>query len=180
MTMKVALVVGHKSRSPGAGNDAHPVSEFEFNMRLALDVWSSFYYSSDLSVTTEIVCRRTYPRLPGDINDIEPDFAVSLHANASVGHSASGTEVLYYHRSERSAKIASIFQHEFVDALGLRDRGIKPVDSEGRGGFVLKTVSCPIVICEPFFIDNDSDLRTALGADLAGAYINAIRSAAGL
>ncbi len=177
--MKVALIVGHKSRSPGAGNSARPVSEYGFNARLAVDIWEHFYYGLT-PLTVEIIYRRTYASLPGDVNATKPDFAVAMHANASVGHNATGTEVLYYHRSDAGAKVAAVFQDEFLKALGLRDRGIKPVDSEGRGGSLLKQVACPIVICEPFFIDNDSDLAIAADADLSGAYINAISNASEL
>ena len=180
--MKVALIVGHKSRSPGAGNSdtARPVSEYEFNARLALDIWKHFYYSDDHPVEVELVYRRTYSLLPGDVNAIDPDFAVAMHANASAEHNATGTEVLYYHRSDEGAKVAAVLQDEFLKTLDLRDRGIKPVDSEGRGGSLLKQVACPIVICEPFFIDNDSDLKIATGADLAGSYIDAIERVAQL
>lgn len=179
--MKVALIVGHKSRSPGAGNSAHPVSEYGFNARLAVDIWEHFYYgSSSIAPAVEIIYRRTYASLPGDVNATYPDFAVAMHANASTEHNATGTEVLYYHRSHKGAKVAAVFQDEFLKTLELPDRGIKPVDSEGRGGSLLKQVACPIVICEPFFIDNDSDLAIAADADLSGAYINAISNASEL
>lgn len=179
--MNVTLIVGHKSTSPGAQNIGHSASEYEFNSRLALDIWRAFFYGmgkSEIKIT--IVHRRTFSTLPGDVNRTQPDFAVSMHANASFSAKASGSEVFYYHRSAHSAKIAAIFQHEFLDALGLDDRGIKGIDSEDRGGYLLKNVSAPIVLCEPFFIDNEFDLMTANGSDLAGAYIRAIKSASEL
>ena len=60
-----------------------------------------------------------------DINDTEADFAISLHCNA-FNREASGTEVLYYHKSKTGEKIAKILQSSLVEALGINDRGIKP------------------------------------------------------
>ena len=74
---------------------------------------------------------------------------------------ASGTEVLYYHRSEVGKTIAEILQGGLVDFLGLPDRGIKPKTSEDRGGYLLRYTNAPCVIAEPFFIDNDQDLAKA-------------------
>ena len=173
--MKVALVVGHKSASPGAVNASTGVTEFEFNAHLAVDVWRKLRAASVLgeSVEPEIHWRRTLEALPGDVSRTEPVFAVSMHANASFEHEVSGTEVLYYHRREVSAQMAAIFQDKFLAALGLRDRGIKAIDSEDRGGWLLGRLACDAVLCEPFFIDRDSDLVTARESDLAGAYTEA-------
>lgn len=171
----IALVVGHKSTSTGAANRSSNLSEFEFNARLAIDVWRVL--TIDEAIETSIVWRRTWAGLPEAVNILKPDFAVSMHANASHEHSASGTEVLYYHHSETSAKVATIFQDCFLSVLSLRDRGIKATTSEDRGGSLLKNVDAPIVLCEPFFIDNDDDLKKAIASDLAGAYVEAIKEA---
>lgn len=175
----IALVVGHKSTSPGAQNRSRALTEFEFNTRLALDVWRRLSLANDVKST--IVFRRTYSHLPSDINDVSPSIVVAMHANASKYEKASGTEVLYYHRSNVGAKIATVFQNHFLEKLQLRDRGIKPIDSEGRGGTLLKNTFAPTIICEPFFIDNDDDLDlVSSSSKLADAYVSAIQEAKSL
>ena len=48
-----------------------------------------------------------------------------------------------------------------MKCLQLPDRGIKPKTEEDRGGTQLQKVSCPIVIVEPFFLSNGSDVSKA-------------------
>tara|TARA_Y100000782_G_scaffold43039_1_gene48115 strand:+ start:319 stop:861 length:543 start_codon:yes stop_codon:yes gene_type:complete len=169
-----ALVIGHKKNSPGAVNPTDGLSEFVFNEELAKAIESRVR-----GVFVQRVYRRTYSSLPEDINELEPDFIVSLHCNA-FNRSATGTEVLYYHRSKTGKKIAEVLQNKLVDALGLTDRGIKAKSSEDRGGYLLKKTDAPCLIAEPFFIDNDDDLLTAqrhMGA-LIDAYTLAIEEMA--
>ncbi len=152
---KCALVIGHKKLSSGASNPSSGLSEFAFNEILSMDI------EKEVSgVEVQRVYRRTYNSLPGDINELNPDFIISLHCNAFNG-SASGTEVLYYHRSTKGKLISSTLIDNLVEALGLKNRGIKPIGSEDRGGYLLKNTSAPCVISEPFFIDNNQDLKTA-------------------
>ncbi len=50
----------------------------------------------------------------------------------------------------------------FIKALELPDRGIVPRTSEDRGGNLLRYTYAPCLIAEPFFINNDEDLRIAM------------------
>ncbi len=173
---KCALVIGHKRTSPGASNRSSGLTEFAFNDALSIEI------ESEVSgVEAQRVYRRMYNLLPGDINQLNPDFIVSLHCNA-FNRSATGTEVLYYHRSIDGKLAAEILQDHLVNALGLTNRGIKPRTSEDRGGYLLRYTNAPCVIAEPFFIDNDSDLQIATDKrkKLIKAYaksINAIANA---
>lgn len=169
-----ALVIGHKKSSPGAVNRAAGLTEFHYNDLLSMDIESAVK-----GVEVQRVYRRTYDSLPADINELDPDFIVSLHCNA-FNEKASGTEVLYYHRSQNGKKMADILNTNLVNALGLRDRGIKPKTAEDRGGYLLKTTNAPCVIAEPFFMDNDDDLKAATDHRdaLVQAYANAIEAIA--
>jgi N-acetylmuramoyl-L-alanine amidase len=83
--------------------------------------------------------------------------------------------VLHYRGSELGYRFASILQGHLLATLGLRNRGLKAVGLEGRGGYLLAHTEAPCLIAEPFFIDNDADLAVAIGADaLADAYVRAI------
>ncbi len=169
-----ALVIGHKKSSPGAVNPRTGLSEFIFNDDLSRRIEEKVH-----GVEVQRVYRRTYQELPKDINALNPDFIVSLHCNAFNGQ-ASGTEVLYYHRSQKGRAIGEVLLRHLVDHLGLPNRGLKPCTAEDRGGYLLRYTKAPCVIAEPFFIDNDQDLARAQ-EDLNGlalAYAKAIEEMA--
>lgn len=167
-----ALVIGHKKSSPGAVNKRSGITEFDFNEDLAIRIEKKVNKTE-----VQRIYRRTYRELPDDINTLDPDFIVSLHCNAFNGR-ASGTEVLYYHKSEEGKKMAEILLNHLVEHLKLPNRGIKPKTAEDRGGPLLCYTKAPCVIAEPFFIDNDSDLSRAQEDEdideLAVAYTKAI------
>jgi len=169
--MRIALIIGHKKSSPGACNRNYGLCEFEFNEKLAHDIASTGKFE-DL----HIVYRRTYSQLPEDVNNLEPDVAVSLHCNA-FNEKATGSEVLYYHSSVKGKEIAKVFQRNVVRVLGLTDRGIKPKGTEDRGGYILRYTNAPCIIVEPFFIDNDKDLETVRNRydDFVAALINSFK-----
>ena len=150
-----ALVIGHKKDSPGAVSHDGSLSEFVFNEKLAMMIEGTVRQAE-----VQRVYRRTLDSLPGDINQLDPDFIISLHCN-SFQYKATGTEVLYYHQSERGRKAAIIFQKHLVNHLRLKDRGIKPKNAEERGGYLLKYTKAPCLISEPFFISNNDDLARA-------------------
>jgi len=174
--MKLALIVGHDEHSQGAINERSGLSEFEFNKALAHEIE---YGLRGSSIICKIVFRTDYARLPLEVNNLKPDFIVSLHCNA-YNTKASGTEVLYYHSSKIGRVMAELFQNSLLGALGLANRGVKPKHSEDRGGFLLRYTHAPCVICEPFFIDNDEDLDVAASRQhrLATSYVDAIKDIA--
>ena len=157
MNYLCALVIGHKKDSPGAVNENHNLTEFDFNEDLALRI-----EREEIETNIQRVYRRTYELLPSDINLLDPNFIISLHCNA-FNKEVSGTEVLYYHKSEMGKRIAELLQQNLTDFLELSDRGIKPKTAEDRGGYLLKYTKAPCVIAEPFFLDNDSDLERVQG-----------------
>lgn len=165
-----ALVIGHKKNSPGAVNENSRLSEFEFNEDLALRIEQKVKKAK-----VQRIYRRTYQTLPDDTNAFDPGFIVSLHCNA-FNRQASGTEVLYYHSSQKGMKMAEILLKNLVAHMGLTDRGIKPKTAEDRGGYLLRYTNAPCVIAEPFFIDNDQDLARAKEDmdGLAAVYADAI------
>jgi N-acetylmuramoyl-L-alanine amidase len=150
-----ALVISHKKASPGTTNPTQDLSELDFNDALAQRIERHVRHTR-----VQRVYRRTYATLPGDINELKPDFVIRLHCN-TFNRKATGTEVLYYHKSFTGKKTATILQGELVGALSLNDRGIKAKRAEERGGSLLKNTNAPCLIAEPFFIDNDTDLETA-------------------
>jgi N-acetylmuramoyl-L-alanine amidase len=173
--MRVGLIVGHKKDAPGACNKTHKICEYEFNDQLACDIYDRIKVRSDTNIEVKIIRRRTYKQLPSDVNAYEPDFCISLHCNAFNGK-WNGSEVLYYHTSDKGKKMARILQDKFLSALGFKDRGILPRGTEDRGGYLLRYTNMPCVIAEPFFLDNDSayeHVKNNYDA-LVNAYVEAI------
>ena len=80
------------------------------------------------------------------------DVAISLHCNAFNGV-ANGVECCVYDLYGESAKIAKYIQKQLVDSLDLTDRGLK----ERPGLLFLNSTTCPSVLVEMAFIDNDHD-----------------------
>lgn len=196
--IKIVLVPGHTPRSPGATNTSLPTTfgavgatqveiehdngdvsielgttEYHLANKLAEDV--SFILNATYGIEALIVQRGTYQELPNDINRLAPDLVISLHFNA-YNTRARGSETLYYHKSVLGKQFAQVLQKEFVQQLGLPDRGIKPKSSEERGGYLLRYVHAPCLIGEPCFMDNDEDLQHVLDnwPKLVQAYATAI------
>jgi len=175
-----AVVVGHRKSARGATSGDARVTEFDFNSTVADEIKRRVK-----KARVEIVFRENstsgYRKLPAKINKLRPHFVVSLHCNA-FNSSASGTETLYYHSSDKGKKLAGVVQRHLLSALELSDRRIKPKQQSDRGGSLLKFTQAPCVICEPFFIDNDADLSVAKRRQigLAKAYAAAIDEAVAL
>jgi len=174
---KVALVVGHSQKDQGARNSSFDMSEFRFNEKLSKDIAHRFF-EHNMADDIGIVYRQNgLKTLPDEINALNPDLIVSLHANA-FNSEVNGCEMLYYHKSTKGKGVARIFQNTIVNLLDNKDRGLKPCSSEDRGGYLLRYTKAPCVICEPFFIDNDTDYLNARSAlddgSLADTYCECI------
>lgn len=171
--MKIALVVGHTGSSPGCVDPRTGMTEFKFNSEVAELIMARLHELPRLDLS--VVYRDTYKGLPGKINALNPDLIVSMHCNAFNGLKAGGvgSEVLYWHTSARSKRMAEICQEYFVKGqLGVVDRGIKPLTSmDQRGAWLLRHTAAPCVICEPFFLDDDDyDIQL-----ITQAYIDILR-----
>jgi N-acetylmuramoyl-L-alanine amidase len=166
----VSLVIGHSKNKPGACNETYGICEYDFNEYIVNSISRKLHV-----IPHKVHYRQSYSDLPAQINLFNPRFVVSFHCNA-FNKTASGTEVLYYSTSEKGKEIARIFNDNLVKALGLNDRGIKPKSEKDRGGYLLRHTLAPCIICEPFFIDNNSDLERAQDnkEDLVVAYTNSI------
>jgi len=173
---KYLLDVGHSESQPGAYNLPEAISEFTFNNFVATttyDIWARKNYvyniqGKDLIIPLkdmfdlDVIYRASsLTNLVKDINKINPKACISLHCNA-FNKTASGTEALYAQGSTRGKELANILQLLNVNTFKLPDRGTKPISHDDRGGYQVFEVKSPVVISEPFFIDNNSDLNKAV------------------
>jgi N-acetylmuramoyl-L-alanine amidase len=177
------LDIGHSPRAPGACGmlGGRKVCEFAFNARLAERILGKVN-EAEVVITSRDDKPCGYRALPAKINALDPNFAISLHANGDDGGgTARGTEVLYWHGSAEGRKLAALLLGRLLAALGLPDRGLRPRTATQRGGSLLRDVRVPMVIGEPFFITHPEDLR--IGSRridaLAAAYAAAIDAYSG-
>ena len=148
------------------GSNRQPTVVFESTKHVLPHIKSDSLLQSQLDYPNiSIIHRSSYLLLPKDIADEKPLVSISFHANAFNGR-ARGSEVLYYHKCKTSKRIAITFQTNIVNELGIRDRGVKPIDNEDRGGYLLSTLyykyNIPAIILEPFFIDNTGEFTNVL------------------
>ena len=88
-----------------------------------------------------------------DANQWGADYFVSLHANASVNSSVSGSEVLVYSQPSIAAELGKDILFWLNRITGLRNRGI----ITRSGLYVLRKTVMPAVLVEMGFISNPSD-----------------------
>ena len=147
--MRLVTNIGHGGKDPGAVNKELGITENQVNRELGVAIKQLWPYYVRLIEQDDTGLNQ----LVKDINTMEPDLVVSLHCNAAEAKTATGTETLYWHTSEKGKRLAECVQARMVKALGLADRGIKPRDNLA----VLRGTKCPAIIVEPFFISNGAD-----------------------
>ncbi len=153
--MKLAIVVGHNVRAQGAVRADTGETEYSWNGRLADIIEARSVRIPQIEVRTFF--REDLRSYRKELHDVYgrtdrwgADATCELHFNGAATQSATGTETLTS-GSARSIRFAQAVQDKMLDALGLRDRGLKTVSREGRGGRSLHTGRAPAILVEPFF-----------------------------
>lgn len=152
--MRVALIIGHSAKDKGAINKKSGIQEFDYNNELVGLISKSLM---KLHIDHDVIYRQSYSGLPEKVNRTNADLVIEFHCNA-FNEKATGTEMLYWHNSKNGKRLAELCQNDVVSCLELPDRGVKPIDSNARGGNLLRYTNMPCIIAESFFIDNDDDL----------------------
>lgn len=173
----VAIVVGHHPAAKGA---ALTVGERQIQ---EYDFWEPFAYTlgarlSVYGIEAEPIYRpnhRPDAELMRRVNAYGARCAIELHFNAFSDPRAQGSEMLHWHTSDKGRLLADLMQQYTVRALGVHDRGLKPV-SRGNGSAFLRGTRMPAVICEPGFGTNPDDAWKLLTKQmqLVEAYAGAI------
>ena len=158
MARRIAIVIGHNSKAPGAIRVSDGVSEYVWNSRLADEI-------QNLNPTTVRVFRRKpNPSYTAEIRLVyaevdawSAEVSCELHFNAFTAAS-TGTETLY--ATSAGKKVAMAVQAQMVSALGLKDRGLVHRAS-GRGSESLLAGKAPAILVEPYFGSNPTDCARA-------------------
>ena len=85
------------------------------------------------------------------IEEVKPEFVVSIHQNSYSNSSVCGPQIFYYKTSQRGQEVAQVLQNR-LNAMPecLNQRSIKA----NGDYYLLLHVSCPIVIAETGFLSN--------------------------
>ena len=174
---KLAIVVGHTKRKPGA-EGANPISSCEYfwNSKLAKLIKSQasanniecgIFYRDGIGI------KGAYKK----VNQWHADSCIELHFNAFNGR-VIGTETLYgsYSPSEAWASSIQDAMAELYDREGRQDRGLKQrVIGERGGKNVNQLDTIPSCLIEPYFGDTSSEaiLADSYLLDLAKVLVDA-------
>ena len=179
---RVALVIGHNSKSKGAYvKGSINQFEYDFNGEVAAIIQSRAY----AGLETKIFRRVYNPSYSSEmsavysqVNAWNPDFILELHFNSYPGGDYSF--MLYNANSSKSKAIAQEVNDVFIKHTGFKSQqknGGKT--SKDRGWQSLSKSKAPCVLTEPFFENCSEHLRKveSLGhAGMANIYLEAIKS----
>ena len=162
MTIRVYIDQGHNPQAPNAGAEGNGYREQDIVYRIGQELFSL------LSADPFFVARLSRPTPDTQLGNSNSsslrtrveqarafgaDLFLSLHTNASIDESASGSEALVFRRDSVAYDIAGDLLEQLTLVTGLRNRGIvlRP------GLYVLRRTSMPAVLVELGFITNPSD-----------------------
>lgn len=168
----VVIDAGHGGHDPGTIGVTKK-KEKDFTLALALKVGKLLEKEKNIDV---ILTRSddTFVELSDRAkmaNNLKADAFVSIHANSGPS-AATGTET--YWQRESSKELANVLHKHMVDAMGLRDRGVK------YGNFhVIRETKMPAVLLEVGFLSNKDDesklFNTTVQNQLAEAIVDGLK-----
>lgn len=153
---KVFIGVGHGGSDPGAVSNN--TKEKNLNLSIALacrDLLEA--HGVTVKMSREKDENDTLGEEIKECNVFSPDLAVDIHNNAGGG---DGAEVYHHYGGGTGKVLAENILAEIVN-VGQNSRGAKTrKNSQGKDyyGFIRET-SCPAVIVECAFVDNDTDIK---------------------
>ncbi|MEC0174424.1 N-acetylmuramoyl-L-alanine amidase family protein [Paenibacillus favisporus] len=154
----VVIDAGHGGSDPGTTSISNK-HEKDFNLALALKVQELLLKEPEIEV---IMTRDSdvYPTRTERVqlaNSLNADVFVSIHGNSVLeSPQATGTETHYYQRSS-SKQLADAIHKRLVQAMGLKDRGVKNTSLQ-----VIRETDMAAVLLEVGFLSNVSDEQAML------------------
>jgi len=152
--MKIALCIGHGLKTfrrsevydPGAA--WHGVEEYRACREIAAMIVDLCAPILGLEVSCMPV--GTPQQRVRDVNDLDPEYAVELHLNASRDESVRGCECLFFPGSERGEELAVHFASYLSEVLHTRNRGVRAREDL----YFLRATRCPAIITEAEFVSH--------------------------
>jgi N-acetylmuramoyl-L-alanine amidase len=170
--MKIAVIVGHTSKSKGAYSKYFKMREFDFYSKVAelLNDVDVYFYDEKISGYVTRV-----KALAAELNKKDYDLVIELHFNHFRKASANGCETLYFYASKNGKYYASLFSETLNDYTGikLRNGGLKALaNTNDRGFHAVYQPKAPAILIEPFFGSNKSDCEKIESIENLACIIN--------
>lgn len=162
MAIKIYIDQGHNPSSPNTGAEGNGYAEQDITYAVGQSLATLLRNNGNFEVR---LSRPTADTQLGttnasslrarvdDANSWGADYFISIHTNASLSSSASGTEALVYTVPSVAEELGEDILKALNEATGLRNRGIKV----RPGLYVLRKTNMPAVLMEIGFISNPSD-----------------------
>jgi N-acetylmuramoyl-L-alanine amidase len=176
INMKIALIAGHdKYKKQGAV--AYGVSENEFWREFIQDLLPLLpkkhtYKVFERPNQTVYGYRKAVRVLHKAIDAWGAELDVEFHFNAASNFSVRGHSVLYYKYSHKGKFYAALLNDKYTKYLPSKNRGLKPVNRNDRGGYQLAVGRSVSLLSEAFF--GHSELHNY---QRAGRYRNSLLKA---
>lgn len=177
---KVALIIGHNSRSKGAYSIILG-SEYTYWKRIAEKIKTVIPQIVDVYERKANKCyTKEMNEVLEELNKNDYKFCIELHFNASTDGQANGCECYIYHKNNKAKELASyimaILQNKFNSKIR-SNHGINLINSSKvRGGYGICKSKDTYILIEPFFGTNeDESLRFSIEKDVADLFINFIK-----
>ncbi|MFU1795393.1 N-acetylmuramoyl-L-alanine amidase [Paenibacillus azoreducens] len=149
----VIIDPGHGGSDPGTTGYSQKY-EKDFTLALSLKVQALLLKEPEIEV---IMTRETdvYPTRTERVqlaNKLKADVFVSIHGNSvPTSPQTTGTETFFYQRSS-SKDLANVIHKHLIEAIGLKDRGVKNGSLQ-----VIRETTMPAVLLEIGFLSNPEE-----------------------
>jgi N-acetylmuramoyl-L-alanine amidase len=162
LAIKIYIDQGHNPVNPNAGAEGNGLREqdvvYKIGVLLADMLRQNGNFEVKLSRNTpeEIIGTTNAESLRIRVNEANAwnaNFFISLHNNASVNTSASGTEALAYSRASQGYVMGEYITQWVSRLTGLQNRGV----TLRPGLYVLRMTEMPATLAELGFITNARD-----------------------
>ena len=162
MAIKIYIDQGHNPKNPNAGAEGNGLREqdivFEIGVRLAALLRQNPEFDVRLSRpgADTLLGNSNSESLRLRVNDANAwgaDYFLSLHTNAAVQPSATGSEAFVYSKPSVAADFAEDILESMSLYTGLANRGV----FARTGLYVLRRTTMPAVLLELGFITNARD-----------------------
>ena len=164
MAIKIYIDQGHNPRNPNAGAEGNGLREQDIVYRVGIALRDLLVANGNFdvrlsrpTVDTQIgTSNSSSLRLRvADANAWGADYFISLHTNAAVAASATGSEAFVYAEPSAAAVLAEDILRRVSEVTGLNNRGVFVRPSL----YVLRRTAMPAILLELGFITNPSDAR---------------------
>ncbi|MEC0207207.1 N-acetylmuramoyl-L-alanine amidase [Paenibacillus lautus] len=156
----VIIDPGHGGKDPGTTSFSNK-HEKDFTLALSLKVQALLLKEPEIEVvmTREADVYPTRTERVQLANKLKADVFVSIHGNSvAASPQTTGTETFYYQRSS-SKNLADVIHKHLIEAIGLKDRGVKNGSLQ-----VIRETTMPAVLLEIGFLSNPEE-EVALFSD---------------